>query len=1742
MFKKILFILTVLLLSLTVSHAHAEWEVQKSGTAKTLRGVSFADNLNGWAVGDGGTVLHTADGGGTWTSQKSGVTGNLLSVCFVNSTAGWASGAAGTVLSTTDGGATWKALTSDVDFDLKSIRFADTQKGWTAGVFVLRTLDRGESWIPNMSLGNPFNALYFPDSINGRAVREGGLIMKSGDGGANWAEQTSGTANNLTAVHFVNADNGYAVGAAGTILSTGNGGAAWSLKSSGVSDDLNGVWFVSAAKGWVAGDAGTILYTDDSGNTWTDESVGTKAFYGLCFADDATNGWSVGEAGTILHTGKDTILPTVTFSPANNAKNIETNTTIKLTFSEPVRKTNEVEIQNEDLPTLFMLKKTDVSGEDAAFTGTITDATVVTLTPSAELDYSQVYYIGVGAMVEDLAGNDIAPASAKFTAKAAPAVLSVTPASLDLLSAASTATLAIENTGGGTLSWTLSESLSWLTPSKTSGTGNAEITLTYEANETGASRTGTITVTGTGATGSPKTISVTQAAAGQEPVLSVTPTSLDFAAAASTATLTIANTGSGTLIWSASESPDWISLSQTSGTGAGSITVTAQANTGSARTGEIIITGSGASGSPKSISVTQAAASTGTPILSVTPASQDVSAGSGMVTFDIANTGSGTLSWSVTKDAAWLTVIGSTSGTGNASLMVSHQANDLSSGGTARTGSITVTASGATGSPKTVTVKQASGITEQAILSIDPESQEVAAASGTNAFVMKNTGTGSMTWTAVSNASWLTVTLGAAGTVGAGESSAIVLAFGANTGDVRTGTVTVTATGAGGSPKTISVKQAAGSIIQPVLSVSPNFQTVPASGGATTFTVANTGTGTLNWSVSESLDWLSVYPLSGANNETVTVTCQQNTGASRTGSLTFAATGATGSPKTVEVRQSGTSNQAPTDILLSGGSVDENQPSGTNVGVFSTVDPDPADNHSYTLVSGDGSTGNGFFNIESGTLKTLSKFDYESKGSYSIRVKTDDGNGGTFEKSFTVVVKNVNDAPTDITLSKSTVSEGQPAGATVGEFSASDQDVGDTHVYALISGDGGTDNTAFGIEGSQLKSKVVFSLATKASYSIRVRVSDSQGLIYEKQFSITVTAAPSVTFSPANGAENIGADVNITVTFSKAVRLSDNTEITDDVLNTLLIFKKNNAEGSDVPFDAYINSTKTVITLVPSDALSGSQQYYAGVRGAVVEDASDNAVDPAGTTFTTADTEPPVVKISPADGEEDIAPDTSVIITFNEPVRLKNNGGAITDSNVADLLILRTNSIGGADVPFTARINSLKTVITLVPKSDLQSSQQYYAAIKADAEDDSGNMISGANSSFKIIAAFTDIAADLIGLARTAAAGYGDYDNDGDLDLLLAGYDYDEGVGVFRIYRNEAGRFYVHTALTGVYFCSAVWGDYDSDGDPDILLTGYDGSKSITRIYRNDKGSFSSISPGLPDVYSGAAVWGDYDRDGDLDILLTGYDNENGESVSEVYRNDGGIFTSVNAGLPPLSYSSAAWGDYDKDGDPDILIIGHDGMNRISKVYRNDGAGKFTDIAVNLAEVSSGSARWGDYDNDGDPDILITGYDIAKIYRNDGGGNFTALTAELRGVRYSSGEWGDYDNDGDLDILLTGDDGGTGTAEVYRNDSGSFTDIQAELTGVSHGAAVWGDYDGDGDLDILLTGDDGLNRISKIYRNNLNSGASAADNRLKEVVLGLKTLVGVSTSGISTEVNGNGRTDMIEIIFLLESLAEKREK
>ncbi len=370
--------------------------------------------------------------------------------------------------------------------------------------------------------------------------------------------------------------------------------------------------------------------------------------------------------------------------------------------------------------------------------------------------------------------------------------------------------------------------------------------------------------------------------------------------------------------------------------------------------------------------------------------------------------------------------------------------------------------------------------------------------------------------------------------------------------------------------------------------------------------------------------------------------------------------------------------------------------------------------------------------------------------------------------------------------------------------------------------------------------------------------------------------------------------------------------------------------------------------------------------------------------------------------------------------------------------------------------------------------------------------------------AFTDIEAGLSGLSDCDGA-WGDYDADGDLDLVAVGQ------GSF-IYRNDGGVFQdIDADLPVATFGAVSWGDYDNDADIDLLIIGNTYSGPSSGVYRNDDGVFADAGAGLPGVWFGAAAWGDYDGDGDLDIVLTGYTATG--RLGRIYRNDAGVFTDISAGLPEVSESSVAWGDYDNDGDLDLLLMGYTGSEMVTRVYRND-AGAFTDIAAALEQTAWGSCAWGDCDGDGDLDIAVNGVVMGEftwviVYSNDGG-VFTQGADPMPGGAEGGAAWGDYDNDGDLDLLVTGGD----VSYICRNGGignwyGDPSDPHWDFVPLSRGRGSWGDYDNDGDLDILLTGQDGSGiPVTLVYRNKAttaNTPPTAPTNLEAEVGRGSVT-------------------------------------
>jgi len=372
--------------------------------------------------------------------------------------------------------------------------------------------------------------------------------------------------------------------------------------------------------------------------------------------------------------------------------------------------------------------------------------------------------------------------------------------------------------------------------------------------------------------------------------------------------------------------------------------------------------------------------------------------------------------------------------------------------------------------------------------------------------------------------------------------------------------------------------------------------------------------------------------------------------------------------------------------------------------------------------------------------------------------------------------------------------------------------------------------------------------------------------------------------------------------------------------------------------------------------------------------------------------------------------------------------------------------------------------------------------------------------------AFTFTDSGLPGLANSSVA-WGDMNHNGRLDLILTGTDAAFNP-LAQVWENLGNNQYANQTaglpgLPPVSSGSAVWGDYDNDGNWDMLLTGYAGQDTgglpilVAQVWRNlGNGGFAQVNAGLPGTDNDAAAWGDFDNDGDLDLLLSGFSKSG--AIAQIWRNDGPAgFVNSNAGLTGVLYSSVALGDFDDDGRTDILLAGTTNgyvNGAITQVWRNAGGGVFTRISTELPGVTQGAVAWGDFDHDQRLDILVTGYSgagaISQIWRNLGNGTFAMTDSGLPGVSQGGLATGDYDNDGNLDVLLGGVDADTALlCEVWQNQgNATFRRVDAGLPGVRAGALAWADFNNDGRLDILVTGYDvGNQPITRIYQNHSTS-------------------------------------------------------
>lgn len=333
---------------------------------------------------------------------------------------------------------------------------------------------------------------------------------------------------------------------------------------------------------------------------------------------------------------------------------------------------------------------------------------------------------------------------------------------------------------------------------------------------------------------------------------------------------------------------------------------------------------------------------------------------------------------------------------------------------------------------------------------------------------------------------------------------------------------------------------------------------------------------------------------------------------------------------------------------------------------------------------------------------------------------------------------------------------------------------------------------------------------------------------------------------------------------------------------------------------------------------------------------------------------------------------------------------------------------------------------------------------------------------------FSEVLSDTIVKDNKPSDGatFADCDNDGDPDAFVVNW-YNQN-NLF--YVNDGTGTFSQTpvapvVLSGGYSETASWGDYDNDGLLDLYVTRSGGTASTNKnlLFHNEGGNtFTKINTGDPvtDAFISRSVnWTDIDSDGDPDLFVTNEGNTNNNE--NIYRNDSnGIFTKITAGplLNNGAYTmSSSWGDYDNDGDLDVFLANDQASNAL---FRNDGNFNFTKVIDTVSSTNdhSFSSAWSDIDNDGDIDLFVTNSfftpdkQVNFLYLNNGNGSFTRVnnTPPAIDSSWSYGcAFGDYDNDGFQDLAVaTVEFGGTDETDfLYQNDGNSNHFLTVKLTG-----------------------------------------------------------------------------------------------
>ena len=300
-------------------HSEGDWiQVRKSQGGPYFQALSFADENNGYVVGDSGRILITTDGGSSWVAPRTGSTAHLWCVAFSNPQKGWVGGESNTIGATTDGGRSWRWQNpaGEPRRTFMGMSFINEHEGWVVDNYsgILHTVDGGVSWTPQTSGTRwAITSVQFVDSREGWATATNRVVLHTLDGGNNWTVTVLDTlaygkyvtviytdifsyhssvwiATNTMASNILNP--------VASVVYTSDAGKTWASQTAPETMAITSVRFVDENTGWAGSEKG-ILHTANGGRTWTFQLEQEGPFFVDIFFVNPSHGWALTFTGDV---------------------------------------------------------------------------------------------------------------------------------------------------------------------------------------------------------------------------------------------------------------------------------------------------------------------------------------------------------------------------------------------------------------------------------------------------------------------------------------------------------------------------------------------------------------------------------------------------------------------------------------------------------------------------------------------------------------------------------------------------------------------------------------------------------------------------------------------------------------------------------------------------------------------------------------------------------------------------------------------------------------------------------------------------------------------------------------------------------------------------------------------------------------------------------------------------------------------------------------------------------------------------------------------------------------------------------------------------------------------------------------------------------------------------------------------------------------------------------------------------